>query len=114
MEKDTLAAIVDVEKEVRELQEAEQTKAGEWLARVRREAEEELAREERGLEEALRDALARASSEAERKAAALVEEAEAKAERLGRLDDESLRVIVARHLAGLLPGRGDDRQNGEG
>ena len=44
MENDTLAAIVDVEKEVRELQEAERTRAGEWLAQVRREAEEELAR----------------------------------------------------------------------
>ncbi|MCM2358109.1 MAG: hypothetical protein NDI77_08165 [Geobacteraceae bacterium] len=114
MDEDILSAIVDVEKEVRELQEAERRRAEERLAEARREAEARVAGEEERLREALREALGRARSEAEREAAALLEKEEARAERLGRLDDATLEGIVARHLQLLRPGRDDDRQNGEG
>lgn len=114
MEKDILSAIVDVEKEIRKLQSEERAKAEKRLEEVKREIGEEIAGEEKRLQEAMRDAVARAGSEAEKKAAALLEEAEARAERLGRLDDESLMVIIEKHIATLLPGRDHDRQNGEG
>lgn len=114
MEKDILADIFEVEKEIRERLEAERQKGAVWLAEVKRDLEEGVSREDERLQGALTNAVAAARAEAEKKAAALLEEAEARAEQLGRLDDESLMVIIERHIATLLPGRDHDRQNGEG
>ncbi len=114
MAKDTLTTIVEVEKDIRVRLAAERKGAEERLAQVKREAEEEIRKEEERLEVALQQALAVARADAERKGTALVEDVAARAEHLARLDEKTLREIIARHLIRILPGRGDDRQNVQG
>lgn len=114
MGKDILTAIVEVEKEIEDLVAAEQSRAVERLAQLKRETEEEIKKEEEQLEASLQHALAAARADAEKKSAALVEAAAARTELLSRLDDRTLQEIIARHLNRIRPGRGNDRQNVKG
>jgi vacuolar-type H+-ATPase subunit H len=106
MEKDILRAIVEVEREIQELLAAEQLQSDERLAQLRRECAEEVAREETRLQEELAKTVAAArGGEAQERAAAVVAAATAQAERLGRLDDESLRRWILREIFRIVPGK---------
>jgi vacuolar-type H+-ATPase subunit H len=109
MDDGILTDIITVEKEVRERLDAERERAAALLEQVRNDLEEEFRREEKSLQEALDNARVAARAEAEQKAAHLVQDAAERGERLARIDEEALRRVVVEHLAGLMPGRGDDR-----
>ncbi len=113
MNDDILTDIIAVEKEIRERLDAEREHAAAWLAEVRTGLEEGYRREEERLREELERALAAARSEAELESARLVAEATAQADRLTGIEDETLLQALDKHLVGLRPGDGDDRQNDE-
>jgi vacuolar-type H+-ATPase subunit H len=109
MDDSILTDIIVVEKEVRDHLDAERERAAAQLEQVRNDLEKEYRREEERLQEVLEAALAAARDEAEQKAALLVQEAAERGERLARIGRDALQSIVVEHLAGLMPGTGDDR-----
>lgn len=114
MEKDVLAAIMEVEKEIEGEVAAEREREAERLDRVKQEIAQRLEQEKDRLDEWLLQELAAAGEAAERDARALEEEATARAEVLSRLDDETLQRVVLRYLTRIVPGHHDDRQDGKG
>ncbi len=104
MENKILREIIDVEKEIQ--QSIDQAKASlrDWLAARKKEIEQETAQEENDVaasfkqsrENTIRDAASRASD--------LVTEAEKQAERMKRLNNETLSGIVMDHIHKILPG----------
>jgi hypothetical protein len=106
MEKDTLSAIIRIEREIRERLTQEQRKAEESLAEVLRNCNDEVAREEARLQEDLAAAVIAARlCDARKRADTLVAEALAQAERLAGLDDESLKRLIRGELPRLVPGK---------
>ncbi len=103
MEQDILAEIFAAEKEVQERLAAEQRSSEELLVRVKREIAEQLAAAEEGLKAESEKVLADAREDAGKRAAALLEEAAAQAERLDRISDEALQEVVAKGLTSILP-----------
>jgi hypothetical protein len=104
MERDILSQVIEAEKDIQHCLDLEKTKAREWLERVKKECEEDFIREEKNIKESLAKATAEAAREAEVKAAGIVSRATAAAESLGRLQAETLSRIVAKKIAGILPG----------
>jgi vacuolar-type H+-ATPase subunit H len=104
MERDILSQVIEAEKEIQHCLDLEKIKAREWLERVKKECEEEFTREEKNIKESLEKSTAEAAREAEVKAAGIVSRATAEAGRLGRLQAETLSGIVAKQIAGILPG----------
>ncbi len=103
MEKDILSQVIEAEKEIQQGLDLEKIKAREWLERVKKECEEAFTREDKNIREALEKTTAEAAREAGIKAAGTVSRATAAAERLGRLQTETLSRIVAKQIAGILP-----------
>lgn len=114
MEKDILTAIVEVEKEIRERLAAERSSAEARLEQLRRDGEEEVSREEERLKIELHNRLAAAKAEVEKRAAVLVGDASAQAEKLAGLDEETLRRHIMRHLTRIAPGKQHDSRDVEG
>ena len=104
MEKDVLAAIMEVEREIEGELAAERKRGEARLELARREIAERQEQEERRLEGWLQRELATAGEAAEREARMYEEKITAGAERLARLDDETLQRAVARHLTLIIPG----------
>jgi vacuolar-type H+-ATPase subunit H len=104
MEKDILSEVIEVEKEIQKCLELEKTKAREWLEKVQTESADEFTRSEREFQEAFDRALADAEKEAMVKAAEIVREAEAQAERLRTLGNGTLQGIVEKQIRRILPG----------
>jgi hypothetical protein len=102
MEDDVLTQVISVEKELQTRLEAEQGMAREWVEQVRREAEEDLAREEALLRESLARAAGQAGVEAEARAGLLIRKAEEQAALLLDLDEEILRRTVMQRLGMIL------------
>jgi hypothetical protein len=106
MEKDTLSAIIQIEREIRERLTQEQRKAEESLAEVLRNCNDEVAREEARLQGDLAAAVTAAGlRDARKRADTLVTEALAQAERLAGLDDERLKRLIRGELPRLVPGK---------
>ncbi len=103
MERDILSQVIEAEKDIQQFLDLEKIKAREWLERVKKECEEEFIREEKNIKESLEKSTAEAAREAGVKAAGTVSRAAAAAERLGRLQTETLSRIVAKQIAGILP-----------
>lgn len=103
MEKDILSQVIEAEKEIQQGLDLEKIKAREWLERVKKECEEAFTREDKNIKESLEKTTAEAVREAGVKAAGTVTRATAAAERLGRLQTETLSRIVAKQIAGILP-----------
>jgi vacuolar-type H+-ATPase subunit H len=103
MEDDVLVRVISVEKEIQTCLEAERTKAREWLEGVRKESEEEFAREAECIREESRKSAERAKNEAMTKAKIIIKEAGGRAERLLNLNDETLREMILRRLGMILP-----------
>ena len=114
MEKDVLAAIMEVEKEIEGEFAAERNREVVRLEQVKREIAGRLEQEERRLNEWLQRELAAAGETAQREARIHEEEEAARAERLARLDDETLQRSVLRYLTRIVPGHHHDRQDGKG
>ncbi len=104
MERDILAEVISAEKEIQKCIELEKTKAHEWIERVRREAEEELAREEERLKGSFGKAMEGAKGDAADKASLVMREAAAKADRLEKMNDEVLVGVIMKRLNGIVPG----------
>jgi len=103
MENDLLDKIIAAEKEIKECLDAEKAKAREWLENVRKEAEEDFSREKARTTESFSETVETAKKEAEHKAALIVRTAEKQAERTEKVDDDTLRRAIMRHLHRILP-----------
>jgi hypothetical protein len=104
MEKDILAAIVEVENEIQEQLVAEERSAGAMLCDLGQKLADEAGQEERRLKESVQQAVTEARAEAEERAAAMVRDAKIRAEQLAGLDEETLERCIMRHLVRILPG----------
>jgi len=104
MEKDILSEVIVVEKEIQERLELEQLRSRKWLENIRKESEEQLAREEKTIKDSLNKAIENAKKDAELKAEEIVERADAKAMLLANLNDETVGEIVGKQVARILPG----------
>ncbi len=103
MEKDILSEVIEVEKEIQKCLELERAKAQEWLEKVKKESTDDLARSERGINEAFELAMADAEKTAAAKAAEIVKEAAAQVEQLQALDEGTLADTVAKQMRRILP-----------
>lgn len=98
MDKSVLSEIIAAEKEVQHCIDQEEMRLREWLEQVKREAAEEVAREEQNDGRALRDAVASARENAGKRAMAIGEEGRARAARMDRCDDVALTRILLERL----------------
>jgi len=104
MENPTLREIIEVEKEIQQALEHTKEKMREWIEARKKEAEEELARNEAELLKSFQQAREHAMQDAGSGASSIVMEAEGWAARLTHLDDDILAGIAANHIEKILPG----------
>jgi vacuolar-type H+-ATPase subunit H len=104
MGNDILHDVIAVETEIQRNIEIEKERTKEWIEKVKRDAEDEIVREEDSLKKSGDQALKEAMADAERKAAEIIEKAVARAEILKRFDSESLREIIMDRIIQILPG----------
>jgi len=98
-----LEDVIAVEREIARLAEEEHSKADQWLADAKRDIDKNADDERsRLLEAAARDE-ERAKDAASGKAARIVEDAKNLSARLAALDDDSLRPLITKHIACLVP-----------
>src|SRR5512133_164141 len=106
MGKNTLNAIIRIEREIRKRITHEQHNAEECLAEVLRTCNDDIAREEARLQEELAEAVSAASlCNARKRGEALVAEAQLRAAQLAGLEDEYLRHLISGELPCLVPGK---------
>ena len=75
-----------------------------WIEKVKKEAEERVVAEEKKLKEEMGQDLQEAKLEAEKGAAAIIEDAHDEAARLRDIGDEILKKTIRKHLSTILPG----------
>lgn len=93
-----LSAIIAVEQEIQERLADEERRAAQMLDQLRRELEQETARERERLAASAQQALARGEAEARARAGALVGRAANRAEQLDALEDQTLERCILKHL----------------
>jgi hypothetical protein len=103
MEKDILKEVIEVEKEVHEKIQIEKRISQEWLEKIKKDTEPEVLKEEENLKGSFNKAVKDAKLNAEKKAAAILEEANIKAERFEELSDGTLKKIILKHIKRILP-----------
>jgi vacuolar-type H+-ATPase subunit H len=103
MERDMLEEVLAVEKEIRARLEAARNEAGQWLAVVRREVEQQKLAELARLEDDARRQQDAAQETARATAAAIVQRSADAAQRIEQLADDALVPSVRRHLARIAP-----------
>ncbi|MGD0280970.1 MAG: hypothetical protein ABSB95_01255 [Dissulfurispiraceae bacterium] len=104
MDDDILHEIIAVETEIQRKIEIEKKGAQERIGKARRDAEDEIVREEERIKESGAQAFREAKAEAESKAAKIIEEAVARAEILKEFDSESMKEIIMKRIIRILPG----------
>ena len=104
MEKDTLSQVIEAEKEIQKRMEIEKAKAAEWLESAKKGAEADYLREEKKVRASIDQWQAETAKEAEENAARIVGCAAREAERFGAVEADSLKRIVLKHIARILPG----------
>jgi len=104
MDDDILSQVVEVEKEVQQRIEIEKKMSQEWLENAKSEAEEKVLIEEKELKKNVTDSISIARLNAEKKAEAIIRDANIEAERLEGLDDDILKNIIIKHIIKILPG----------
>jgi len=104
MGNDILHEIIAVETEIQRNIEIEKERTKERIEKVKRDAEDEIVREEDRLKESCAQALKEAAADTERKASGIIEKAVVRAEILKKFDSESLREIVMERINLILPG----------
>ncbi len=111
MEEDILATIIGTEKEIEEKVKAEKEKTALWLENEKRAIEMEVAAEVRTFGDSLRSNVEAARERAEKRAAAIVDEAAERRRLLSGIGDETLKRIIAEHIGRILPGSAHDIQD---
>ncbi|MDR3578697.1 MAG: hypothetical protein P4L44_01900 [Oryzomonas sp.] len=105
MEQAILNTVFKEEREIREMVAAEQQRADENLAELRRECADMAAQEEVRLKGELAAAVeAVGTGEARRRAEAVLAEAEERTKRLAGFGDDLLRGFLQRGIRSILPG----------
>lgn len=103
MAQDTLNEILEVEKQIKEMLDAETEKARRWLEQAKRKIEQERQSEIAQRDESVAQRKAAAKKAAEDKAAAIVQRARSLADHIARLDDNRLQQFVWEHIADIAP-----------
>jgi hypothetical protein len=103
-EKDTLQQVFGVEQEISRKLAAERQLVDQWLDRTRREIEQAKLSEIAALQARTAQDEEAAGKAASERAAELLQQASAAAERVRGLADSYLTPIVEQRLAGLVPG----------
>lgn len=104
MEDDVIGKVVEVEKEIADKIEIEKKMSQQWLEGKKREAEENISREDADFKESLNRSVQSARLAAESRAAAIIQDAEDEAARFNRLGDEAIKALLLKHLSRILPG----------
>lgn len=104
MDNNILSEVIEVEREIQKCLEVEQTKARDWLEKVKKECAEELLKEESRIKDSLAREEERARKEAEEGTASSVKDAVALVEQRDHLDRAVLQTIVDKHIRTILPG----------
>jgi vacuolar-type H+-ATPase subunit H len=103
MEKNILSKVIEVEREIQERLREEKSKSLEWVERAKKEAEDELAKEEEGLKEYCRKTVDDTGAAAEKEAAELLRDSALHAEKLAAISDDVLTGIVLKYIQGIVP-----------
>ena len=104
MDNNILSEVIEVEREIQKCLEIEQTKARDWLEKVKKECEAEVLKEEALIKDSLAAAENLARKEAEESAASSVRDAAALVEHMDHLDRAVLQAVVEKHIRTILPG----------
>jgi vacuolar-type H+-ATPase subunit H len=104
MDDDILSKVVEVEKEVQQRIKIEEKMSQEWLENAKSEAEEKVLIEEKELKRNVHESIGKARLNAEIKAEAITRDANSEAKRLEKLDDDTLKKIISKHIIKILPG----------
>jgi vacuolar-type H+-ATPase subunit H len=104
MKEDLLGEVIEAEKEIQKYIELEKVKSREWLEQTRKDFEEEVEREEMNLRHSLQQAIEQAAKDAVAKAADIVSQTERTAGRLAAVKNDTLSRIVEKHIRTILPG----------
>ncbi len=105
MGQDILGAVIAVEAEIQEMLASERQRAAEIRSMAAAEAETAVEAEEKRISDALVLAQRDAEAAASAKAAAMVQEARERADRLFSVSDDALHSAIARQLLRILPGK---------
>lgn len=103
MKDDVLGAVIEAEKEIAGNLAHEKSSAAEFLGKLKSDSEKEIRREEKHLQFALDKAVSEAVANSEKKASQILQDADVYANTLATLCDDVLKVIIRKHIAGILP-----------
>lgn len=103
MGNDILTEVISVEKDIQGRLAAERELAAQVLAGAENAVMEEMTRAEQELKTSYEKSLQEANLLAGQKARQLIEASEELAEKLRKLDEETIRKILSRHIGQLLP-----------
>ncbi len=104
MEKDVLSEVIVAEKEIQKYFEQEQVVCRQRLAKLKREAEDEIIRAENMIKESFKNAVEKAETDAEHRAAEIIKNAALNAERLKNMKSETMAGLVMKQIHRILPG----------
>lgn len=104
MQQDTLSEILEVEKEIKAMLDAERKRADQWLERMKLEIEQATQSELARLKDSVAQSEPVAKKAAEEKAAAIVQQARSRAEHIERIEEDRLTQIVRQSIAAIIPG----------
>jgi hypothetical protein len=105
MTEGTLREVMEVERDIKRMLEAESANAREWLQRQKQAVERDGRSAAAELVRRRRKSRAQAAAAAEQEAAQVVARARAIARRFDELDEAWLTDVVWRHVVGIGPGR---------
>ncbi len=105
MTEGTLREVMDVERDIKRMLEAESANARDWLQRQKQAVERDGRSTPAELERRRQKSRAQAAAAAEQEAAQVVARARVIARRFDELDEAWLTDVVWRHLVGIGPGR---------
>ncbi len=108
-----LENIIQLEKRIQTEAASEQSRAGEWQERELAVLQNSFTETQAAEEERCRQILAEKKSGLLREGAALEAASTAWCQRLSSLDDATLRDVLKRHLAAILPGGDHDHPHGQ-
>ncbi len=108
-----LENIIQLERHIQAEIAAEQARAEQWRQSELASIEDSLAAASAAEEERSRQMLAQSRIDLKRQGAAVEAAAVAWCQRLSELDDATLRDVLKRHLAAILPGGDHDHPHGQ-
>ena len=103
MEKDILSKVLKVEEDIQEKLEAEKKRASEMVEEAREDAAKRVFAEEAGLIDSFNGALKDSRMLTEKKASAILQNAELEADKINNLSDDTLIRIISNNISSILP-----------